>query len=136
MKNIVHGFMLSLANLSSIILGFLIYYIIKAPNQIMIQVPIAIALSCIIFSTYVYIYSKTKIGKNKYISIKNCFMIYIYSLACAPIIFIPTHFITQGYLTSLENIIYMWLFQAITNIIVIYISSLVVKSLFDNKAPI
>jgi hypothetical protein len=136
MRDIVHGFMLSLANLSSIILGFVIYYIIKPPNQIMIQLPMAIILSCIIFSAYVYIYSKTKIGKNKYISTKSCFMIYIYSLACAPVIFIPAHFITQGYLTSLENIIYMWIFQAITNIIVIYISSLVIKSLFDNKGSI
>jgi hypothetical protein len=136
MKNIVHGFMLSLANLSSIILGFIIYFIIKAPNQIMIQGPIAIVLSCMIFSTYVYIYSKTKIGKNNYMSTKSCFMIYIYSLVCTPIIFIPAHFITQGYLTSLENIIYMWLFQAITNIIVIYISSLVLKSSFDSKVSI
>jgi hypothetical protein len=136
MKNIAHGFMLSLANLSSIILGFVICYIIKTLNQIMIQLPMAIILSCIIFSAYVYIYSKTKIGKNKYISTKSCFMIYIYSLACAPIIFIPAHFITQGYLTSIDNINNMWLFQAITNIIVIYISSLVVKPLFNNKAAI
>ena len=67
MKNIVHGFMLTLANFISIILGFVIYYIIKAPNQIMIQVPVAVLLSCVIFSTYVYIYSKTKMGKNNYI---------------------------------------------------------------------
>jgi hypothetical protein len=136
MKNVVHGFILALANFISIILGFVIYYIIKAPNQIMIQVPIAVLLSCIIFSTYVYIYSKTKIGKNNYISMKNCFLIYIYSLICAPIIFISAHFITQGYLTSFGNIVAMCLFQAITNIIVIYISSLIGRSLFDDKAAI
>jgi hypothetical protein len=136
MKNIVHGFILSLANFSSIIFGFGIYYMIKGPNQIMIQLPIAIVLSCIIFSTYLYIYSKTKIGRDRYISDTNCYMIYIYSLACTPIIFIPTHFITQGYLTSLQNILYSWLFQIITNVIVIFISRLVVKPLFNNKASI
>jgi hypothetical protein len=134
MKNIVHGVILSLANFSSIIFGFGIYYMVKGPNQIVIQLPIAIVLSCIIFSTYLYIYSKTKIGRDRYISATNCYMIYIYSLVWTPIIFIPTHFITQGYLTSFENILYSWLFQVITNIIVISISRLVVRPLFSNKA--
>jgi hypothetical protein len=44
MKNIVHGFMLSLANFSSIIFAFVIYYTIQGPNQIMIQAPIAVVL--------------------------------------------------------------------------------------------
>lgn len=136
MKNIVHGFMLALANFSSIIFGFVIYYMIKGPNQIIVQAPIAIVLSCIIFSTYLYIYSKTKIGRSKYISATSCCMIYIYSLAWSPMIFIPIHFITQGYLTSFENIVYQWLFQIITNIIVIFISGLVVKPLFNSKASI
>lgn len=136
MKNVVHGFMLALANFSSIIFGFVIYYIIKGPNQIIIQAPIAIVLSCIIFSTYLYIYSKTKIGRDRYISATNCYTIYIYSLVWSPIIFISIHYITQGYLTSFENILYQWLFQIITNIIVIFISRLVVKPLFNNKASI
>lgn len=136
MKNIVHGFMLALANFSSIIFGFVIYYMIKGQNQIIIQAPIAIVLSCIIFSTYLYIYSKTKIGRDRYISATNCYMIYIYSLVWSPIIFISIHYITQGYLTSFENILYQWLFQIITNIIVIFISRLVVKPLFNNKASI
>jgi hypothetical protein len=136
MKNIVHGFMLTLANFSSIIFGFVIYYMIKGPNQIVIQVPIAIVLSCITFSAYLYIYSKTKIGRDGHISAKSSYMIYIYSLAWSPIIFIPIHFITQGYLTSFENILYQWLFQTITNIIVIFASRLVVKPLFINKASI
>lgn len=133
MKNIVHGFVLSLANLGSVIFGFAIYYLIKGPNQIIIQLPVAIVLSCIIFSTYLYIYSKIKKGKGKYISTSDCLRIYIYSLLCAPVIFIPTHFCTQGYMTSFENIVAIWLFQAVTNIIVIYISREVIKLLFNER---
>jgi hypothetical protein len=136
MKNVVHGFMLALANFISIWLGFVIYYIIKASNQRMIQLPVAVILSCILFSTYIYIYSKTKIGKNNYISIKNGVIIYMCSLIVAPIIFIPVHFITQGYLTSLGNIIPMLKFQVITNIIALYLSSIIGKSLFDRKEAV
>lgn len=136
MKNIVHGFILALANLISIWFGLVIYYVLKVPDQKMIQLPIAVLLTCILFSTYIYIYSNTKIGKNNYINIKYGFIIFIFSLIFVPVIFIPTHFITQGYLTSLGNIIAMWKFQAITNIIAIYISSVVAKSLYDNEEAI
>lgn len=39
------------------------------------------------------------------------------ALLCAPVVFIPMHYVTQGYLTAASNIVAIWIFQAPVNIV-------------------
>lgn len=125
MKNLFYGFLLSLINLMSIILGYGFYHLFKTSNQIVVQLPIAIFLSFLFFLIYVFLLIKNK--KDINMSTFRVTIIYLFSMLWTPIIFVPIHFITQGYITSMENILYTWAFQAVTNILVLAMTKLILE---------
>ncbi len=115
----INGFVLAVVNIISILAGFAVYSIWEPSNQLGVQVPVAAALSIAAFLIwgvlvgilhwqYVYLRGKA-----------DLFMVYLASLAFSPIIFVPLHYITKGYVTSFSNITGMWTFQVPVNILVI-----------------
>lgn len=131
MKNIFYGLLLSLVNLISIILGFIFYYLFETPNQIEIQLPIAVLLSCLFFTMSVFLLIKSK--KEISMSAFSVIRIYLFSMLWTPVVFVPLHYVTQGYLTSMENILYTWFFQAATNILVLAMSKLIIEMFSKNE---
>lgn len=131
MKYIFYGLLLSLINLISIILGFVFYYLFKTPNQIEIQLPIAVLLSCLFFTMSVFLLIKSK--KEISMSAFSVIRIYLFSMLWTPVVFVPLHYVTQGYLTSMENILYTWFFQAATNILVLAMSKLIIEMFSKNE---
>lgn len=126
-KVILHSFILAIVNVASIVFGFGIYHYFMQYNQLAIQAPIAVVFSIIIFTSWIVIL--------KYKNIKKLFpqewleflLILIFSFAWLPLIFIPLHYITQGYLTYFGNIYMMWIFQIPANIIIVLIAFLVMS---------
>lgn len=131
MKYIFYGLLLSLINLISIILGFVFYYLFKTPNQIEIQLPTAVLLSCLFFTMSVFLLIKSK--KEISMSVFSVIRIYLFSMIWTPVVFVPLHYMTQGYLTSMENILYTWFFQAVTNILVLAMTKLTLEMFLKNE---
>lgn len=130
MKYIFYGLLLSLINLISIILGFVFYYLFKTPNQIEIQLPTAVLLSCLFFTMSVLL---IKSKKEISMSVFSVIRIYLFSMLWTPVVFVPLHYMTQGYLTSMENILYTWFFQAVTNILVLAMTKLTLEMFLKNE---
>ena len=116
---LLHSLVLAIVNLGSIIVGFYIYYILKPANQIAVQVPFAMIFSIIAFLLWSVLVRRLPIehlslqGRNEF------GWTFLFALVWSPVIFVPLHFITQGYLTSFGNILGAWFFQIPTNLLAI-----------------
>ena len=114
------GFILAFINIISILGGFLVYHFTQAETQRPIQIISACTFSIVIFILWGFLFRK--IFKKKNLKNKKDYLItYISSLLLSPLIFIPLHFISEGYLTSPQNIYAMLMFQVPTNLLVLII---------------
>ena len=118
---LLHSLVLAIVNLGSIIVGFYIYYILKPANQLAVQVPFAMIFSIIVFLLWSVLVRRLPIehlplqGRNEF----RC--TFLFALVWSPVIFVPLHYITQGYLTSFGNILGCWRFQIPTNLLAILV---------------
>ncbi len=117
----LYSFSMVIANFVAIYCGFIVYYLLKPANQIAIQLPIAIILSVTFFLLWILLMQihifKRFVIKEKH----NLISVYLFALILNPVIFVPLHYITQGYLTSFGNIKAIWMFQLLANLISIAI---------------
>lgn len=120
MAILINSLILTIVNLGTILAGFVVYYISKSGNQIAIQVISACLLSLILFMFWHYI-SHRYFKRFEIESKLNLVAVYLFSLIWTPIIFTPIHYITQGYLTSWDNINGIWMFQVPTNALILLI---------------
>ena len=126
-KIILHSLVLAIVNIVSIIFGFGIYHFFTRYNQLAIQVPIASLFSIIVFTTWVVIIKYRNISKIFPEGWLQFLLILLFSLAWIPVLFVPLHYITQGYLTSFGNIYLNWVFQIPTNIVIILIAYFIIS---------
>jgi hypothetical protein len=125
---IIHSFILSLTNLISIVFGFGVYHFFMSYNQLAVQIPVGAVFSIIVFTTWVVILKYKDIKVLLPDSKLEPFLIFLLSLAWLPIIFVPLHYITQGYLTSFGNIYMNWIFQIPVNFIIVLIFYFIIFS--------
>ena len=123
---ILHSIILAIVNLISILFGFGIYHFFRQYNQLMFQAPIAVVFSIIVFITWIVVIKSKKISRLFPEDWVQFLIIFILSIAWAPVIFVPLHFLTQGYLTSFGNIFWTWVFQIPTNIVVLLLSFFII----------
>ena len=120
MSALINGLVLSLLNIISIILGFIIYQISKSRTQISIQIISACFFSVVLFLLWQFIsqklFRKITIEKKS-----DYWKTYFASILFSPIIFTPLHYLTEGYLTSWQNITGIFMFQIPTNILILKI---------------
>ena len=119
LRLLLHSFVLALANIACIIVGFGIYQLFRPTNQIAIQAPSAAFLCIVVFSLWSWSVWRltgqilSLQGKGEFVGT------FLLTLLWSPTIFIPLHYIGRGYLTSFANIWATWLFQVPTNILVL-----------------
>ena len=116
-----------ITNLGAIYCGFILYHLLKPANQMAVQLPVAVILS---IAGFVFWNLLLQIHPLKRFAIKEKReLIYIYfaALIWATVIFVPLHYVTQGYLTSFRNIIAIWMFQLPVNLISIVAAYLIVN---------
>lgn len=124
---ILHSIILALINLISIVFGFGIYHFFRQYDQLAIQVPIAVVFSIIVFITWIVIIKSKKISRLFPEDWLQFLIIFILSLVWAPVIFMPVHFISQGYFTSFGNIFWTWVFQIPANFGILLISYFIIS---------
>ncbi|MBI4504296.1 MAG: hypothetical protein HY691_02080 [Chloroflexi bacterium] len=127
----LHGLILSLANVVSIIVAFGIYTLVRPANQIALQAPVAAALSVLGFALWVLLAGRLA-GGGKGLAARNDFVwAFVSALLWAPAVFVPLHYVTQGYMTSIGNIVALWAFQVPTNLA----AMLVARSVALRRSP-
>ena len=121
----LHSVVLTMMDLGTIILAFGLYSMLRSivtANQRVVQGSIA-ALLCILIYALLSL-SVTRLPIKTLSLQGNSEMIWAYFAAFlwVPVIFIPLHYFTQGYITSFGNIIAIWLFQIPVNLLALLIS--------------
>ena len=111
---IYSGF-LAVVNLVFIFLGFAVARETAIRDTVAVQVSIA-AVACIVaFVLFVYVVGRVGPRRLALARRSDLLLIGSLSLVWAPTIFVTLHYATQGYLTSSENIVGLWVFQVPTN---------------------
>jgi len=107
-----------------------VFHLLKPANQMAAQLPVAVILS---IAGFIFWNLLMRIHLLKSVVIKEkqeLIYIYFVALVWAPVIIVPLHYITQGYLTSFGNIIAIWIFQLPVNLV-----SIVAAYLISGGAP-
>jgi hypothetical protein len=114
-RPLIHGLALAAINVGASLVGFAAYKILGVGHQLLVQVSVAALASVAAFALWYYLMLRIT---SERVALGN-FGAYVgtYALAFAwfPVVFVPLHYFTQGYLTSFANIYNMWLFQVPTN---------------------
>ena len=119
MPRALHSAVLALINIAAVLAGFAAYHLLKPADQITIQVPVAAALSVAAFSGWLAVSCRVAPGKLRVSGSRDALWIYALALVWAPVIFVPLHFFTQGYVTAFSNVLALWAFQLIVNAIAV-----------------
>ena len=121
---LLHSLVLTLTNMGAILMAFGIYQVIllfTPVNQRAVQTPLAIVLNVLIFLGWIWFidrfFRNYRLNKSS-----DYYLVYFTAGVWNPIIFIPLHYLTQGYMTSFANIIVLWMYQVLVNVPVLAIS--------------
>ena len=112
---LVAGLALLVANLIGIYIGFLTYYAVRLGNQVAIQAPIAVMFSILLYLAWTLLLRVLPFSRLHLNSTAERGWAFIASLVWGPVVFVPLHYFTQGYLTSAGNIAALIMFQAPVN---------------------
>jgi len=121
----LHSVVLILTDLGSIIIAFGFYSILSfivAVNQRVVQGSIAAIFCIIIFALGSLAVSRLPKIELTLQGSREMIWTYFAAFLWVSLIFIPLHYITQGYITSSGNIIAIWLFQIPVNLLALLIS--------------
>jgi len=118
---LLHGFVLASIQLFSILSGFGVHTLLGFGNQIAIQLPVAVLVSVGGFSVWVWLLDRANLNRLNLRSRQGLISTLLASFLWAPDIFIPLHYFTQGYLTSIGNVLAIWAFQLPVNIIIYFL---------------
>jgi hypothetical protein len=114
-RPILHGLALAAVNIGASLVGFAAYKILGVGHQLAVQISVAVLVSVAAFAVWYYITVSVTLGRATLGSLGAYAWTYVLAFAWFPVLFVPLHYVTQGYLTSFANIYNMWLFQAPTN---------------------
>lgn len=116
----LHSAVLAVGCLASILVGFGFYHLLRTTwsvNQLLIQVPLAVSTLILGFTTWYLVISRTSLRRYRLAGWGEFIAVYMISLAFTPLIFVPLHYLTQGYISSSDNLLSILYFQIPTNFI-------------------
>jgi hypothetical protein len=112
----LHSLVLVIADLAGIAGGAVAAFrILGVPNELWLQLPIAVALSVGCFCAWVLSLRVLRWGRLQPAGSTELGACWAASLVWAPLVFVPLHYFTQGYLTSVGNLVALALYQMPVN---------------------
>jgi hypothetical protein len=112
---ILHGLLLLLANLTGVYAGFIAHLLLGRSDQLATQLPIAIVVSIFLYLAWAILLLNISPGRIMPQNRLEYLLAGICSLLWNPVVFIPLHYATQGYLTAAGNILVLAVFQIAVN---------------------
>lgn len=119
---VVHAAVLALVNLVSIVIGFLVFALVRGGGQLAVQVPVAIVLTVVLFAGWTRYSSMHGPRRIRFRGPRDGYWIFGLAPIWAAVVFVPLHFVTQGYPTAFSNLTALWSFQVFANLIAVTIS--------------
>jgi hypothetical protein len=117
---VLHSFVLAIGCLVSILIGFGFYLLIRTTwpvDQLLIQAPVAVVVLILGFTAWYLVISRFPRSGLHLTGPGEIIAVYFLSLIWTPLIFLPLHYLTQGYISSLDNLLAILYFQIPTNIV-------------------
>ena len=114
-----HSLVLAVANICAVLAGFVAYVLARPANQIALQLPVAVGVSLVLFAVWSLV---TQRGAWQGLRIERPIegvWIYLAAFVWGWVLFVPVHFVTQGFLTSWGNLGMLSMFQAVVNVVVV-----------------
>jgi hypothetical protein len=117
----LHSFVLVVADIAGIGGGALAAFrVLGAPNQVWLQLPIAVALSVVCFWAWVFSLRVLGLKRVRPVGAKELGACLAASLLWAPLVFVPLHYFTQGYLTGIGNLVALAVYQLPINAVALF----------------
>jgi hypothetical protein len=126
-RYLLHGLVLAAVNVGAVLVGFAVYKISGAGYQLAVQIPVAVAISVAAFGLWYVIVVRATFGRAALGRLAAYVWTYALAFGWLAALFLPLHYVTQGYLTSFANIYYTWAFQAPTNALALAAAYLVTR---------
>ncbi|MDY0110927.1 MAG: hypothetical protein RBT60_13445 [Candidatus Krumholzibacteria bacterium] len=123
---VLHALVLALSNLIGIWLGFMVHAIVRGPDQIAVQLPIASVVSIATFLVWIAVATERFPRRFRVDGAGEWCWIFALAMFWSAAIFVLVHYLTQGYLTSFSNVRALWRFQAAANLVAVGIAATVV----------
>lgn len=118
---LLHAFALALINLGCILMAFVIYYLLQQPgNQLLIQGGLAAVFSLSLYTTGTWLLDRLEMHTWQLYGRRARVMAYLMAFFAFAVMFVPLHFVTQGYWTGVENILFSWGFMAPVNALALW----------------
>jgi hypothetical protein len=127
----LHGLVLVIADLAGVGGGAIAaFQVWGVPNQVWLQLPIAVGLSIILFSTWMLVLGASGFRRLQFLEAKEAGVCLVLSVVWAPAIFVPLHYVTQEYLTSIGNLIALALYVLPVNALALAASSVLQRAVW------
>lgn len=126
----LNSFVLAVGCLVSILIGFGFYHMLRAAwpvDQIMVQAPVAVIVLIIGFTAWYLVISRPALQHFRLVGWGEFTAVFLLSLVWTPLIFLPLHYLSQGYLSSIDNILAIFYFQVLANLIALLTATSLVR---------
>ena len=120
---ILHGFALGVITIVAVAVGFAVYNLVGLRDQIAVQVLTAGFVCVVAFAVWGFAVHRLSHGRLSLADLKELGVAYAAALLWTPLLFVPVHYVTQGYLTSFGNILATWLFQVPFNLLALMVAN-------------
>jgi hypothetical protein len=105
------------------IVGFAVYNLVGLRDQIAVQVLTAGVVCVVAFAVWGFVVHRLFHGRLSLADLKELGAAYAAALLWTPVLFVPVHYATQGYLTGFGNILATWLFQVPFNLLALMVAN-------------
>jgi hypothetical protein len=120
---ILHGLALAVITLAAILVGYAAYTMVGLEEHVAVQV-LAAGIACIgAFALWGFAADRLSAGRLTLASLKELGVAYAAAFAWLPLVFVPLHFVTQGYLTAPGNVLMTWVFQLPFNLLALMVAN-------------
>jgi hypothetical protein len=120
---ILHGFALAVVTIAAILVGFAVYRMVGLDRQVAVQVLVAGVVCVGVFALWAFVVHRMSNGRLTLASLKELGLAYIAAFIWLPVLFVPLHLVTQGYLTAPGNILVTWVFQLPFNLLALMVAN-------------
>lgn len=122
-RALIHGFALAVISIGAIAVGFVVYNAVGLEDQIAIQTLVAGVVCVAVFALWGYFAHTVTRGDLSLADLKELGIAYAAAFLWMPVLFVPLHFTTQGYMTSIGDILSVWLFQLPFNLLALMVAN-------------
>lgn len=122
-KLVLNALVIGALNLTSFVIGFWIFKLSASGEQRLVQGAAAMLVAIVLVVVWLVVFRKFNRLEIEYDFIK----VFLLTFLLTPVIFVPTHFVVTGYLTSWGNILAIAAYQFPMNVLALAISAAILN---------